>query len=72
MIHLGKLTNHHLSITEDEQLQLVNALAFFHAVFDPDRTEPVLTIINEWRDVANDTHLPSVDKLATRIATLSI
>jgi hypothetical protein len=61
---------HHLAISDRERDDLVNALAFFHAVFDPNRVDPILTIVNEWSDAAKDTHLPSVDTLADRIARL--
>ena len=67
---LGKLTNHHLAISDSEKDNIVNALAFFHAVFDPARTDSRNDIISHWADVAKDTHLPSVDSLATKIATL--
>ena len=63
-------TQHHLAITDRERDDLVNALAFFHAVFDPDRSDSLASIVGAWRDVAKDTHLPSVDALATRIAQL--
>ena len=70
MNYLGKLTNHHLVITDSEQLAIVNSLAFFHAIFDPNRQDSVSEIIATWRDVAAETHLPSVDALATRAAKL--
>jgi hypothetical protein len=70
MQNLGKITNHHLAITDFEQLATINALAFFHAVFDPNRSEAVLDIVAEWQDVANDTNLNLVDTLATRVARL--
>lgn len=70
MQNLGKLTNCHLVVTESERNNIVNALAFFHAIFDPNRTESQAEIIKEWQDVANDTYLPSVDRLSTKIATL--
>lgn len=63
--------NYHLIINEREQNDLVNALAFFHAIFDPKRSESTAALIKEWRDVAADTYLPGVDALATKIATLS-
>jgi hypothetical protein len=61
---------HHLAISDRERDDLVNALAFFHAVFDPNRVDPILAIVNEWSDAAKDTHLPSLDTLADRIARL--
>lgn len=61
---------HHLAISDRERDDLVNALAFFHAVFDPNRVDPILTIVNAWSDVAADSHLPSLDALADRIARL--
>jgi hypothetical protein len=74
MTYLGTLpvrSQHHFAATESELNHLVNALAFFHAVFDPNRVEPILAIVNEWQDVANDTHLPSIDALATKLAAAS-
>ena len=70
MNYLGKLTNHHLVVTESEQLAIVNSLAFFHAIFDPNKQDSISEIIAAWRDVAAETHLPSVDALATRVAKL--
>lgn len=61
---------HHLAITDRERDDLVNALSFFHAVFGPDRKDSPASIVDAWKDVAKDTHLPSVDALATRIAQL--
>jgi hypothetical protein len=73
MQYLGTLpvrSQHHLAVTDHERDLLVNALAFFHAVFDPQRTDPLPDLVAAWQDVARDTHLPSVDTLATRIAQL--
>jgi hypothetical protein len=70
MNYLGKLTNHHLTVTDSEQLAVVNSLAFFHAIFDPNRSDSISEIVKYWQDVAADTHLSSVDALATRIAKL--
>ena len=70
MNYLGKLTHHHLIVTESEQLAIVNSLAFFHAIFDPNRSDSISEVVKYWQDVAADTHLSSVDALATRIAKL--
>lgn len=70
MNYLGKLTNHHLTVTDCEQLAIVNSLAFFHAIFDPSRSNSISEIVKYWQDVAADTNLGSVDALATRIAKL--
>lgn len=70
MQNLGRITNHHLVISDSEQNHIVNALAFFHAMFDPARDVPTTDLIREWCDVAADTHLGHVDELATRIAQL--
>ena len=70
MNYLGKLTNHHLIVTESERLAIVNSLAFFHAIFNPNRQDSITEIIAEWKYVAADTHLSSVDALATRVAKL--
>lgn len=70
MNYLGKLTNHHLTVTDSEQLAIVNSLAFFHAIFDPNRTDSISELVKHWQDVAADTRLSSVDALATRIAKL--
>ena len=70
MQNLGKITNHHLVITDEEQLNIVNALAFFHAMFDPARDVSRDELIKEWQDVASDTFLPRLDELTTRIATI--
>jgi len=50
---------------------IVNALQFFMESFDPAIREEAKEHIHEWEDVAKDTHLPSMDKLATKIATLT-
>jgi hypothetical protein len=70
MQNLGRITNHHLVISDAEQLHLVNALAFFHAMFDPARDVSIKDLISDWQGVADDTHLPQVDELATRIAQI--
>lgn len=73
MIDLGTFpvqVQHHLAINEREQSDLVNALAFFHAIFDPQRRDSTAAVIAAWQDVARDTHLPSVDALASKIAAL--
>lgn len=71
MQHLGKITNHHLIITDSELNNIVNSLAFFHAIFDPARVDSVPSLIAYWKEVADDTYLPSLETLATKIATLS-
>lgn len=63
-------TQHHLVITEEEQNMIVNALTFFHAMFNPRRTDAAVDIYHEWQDVARDTSLEHMDKLATQVATL--
>lgn len=71
MQNLGMLptrSQHHFAASEAELHDLVNALAFFHAIFDPLRSEPVLAIVNAWQDVADDTHLPRLDALASKLA----
>ena len=50
---------------------IVNALQFFMESFDPAIREEAKEHIHEWEDVAKDTNLPSMDKLATKIATLT-
>lgn len=63
------MTEKHIVITDEEQNMIVNALAFFHASFDPKRDCSLSCLHSEWLDVAQDTHLPAVDQLATKIAT---
>ena len=70
MNYLGKLTNHHLIVTEPEQLAIVNSLAFFNAIFDPKRTDSISELIEYWQPVADDTDINGVDELATRVASL--
>jgi hypothetical protein len=70
MRDLGKITNHHLVISDAERLNIINALAFFHAVFDPHRDYTIGEIIADWQPVAQDSHLPSFDLLATRISCI--
>jgi len=70
MNYLGKLTNHHLIVTESEQLAIVNSLAFFNAIFDPRRTDSIKELIEYWQPVADDTDINGVDELATRVANL--
>jgi hypothetical protein len=70
MQNLGRITNHHLVVSDSELLMLINALAFFHATFDVKRDCSLSALFCEWEDVAKDTHLPSVDQLATRLASL--
>jgi len=63
------VTNHHIVITDEEQLMIVNALAFFHLFFkytgDGHRQETV----DEWQDVADDSNINQFDSLALKIAT---
>lgn len=71
MTYLGTFPvrcKHHFAVTEEELNYLVNALAFFHATFDPNRTEPILSVVNEWQQVAADTSIPRLDALAIRLA----
>lgn len=68
--HLGVLTNHHMVISDAERDMIVNALQFFYATFGPERDFSLSCLFSQWRDVAQDTHLPSVDALATKIASI--
>lgn len=70
MNYLGKLTNHHLVITEEEQNMLVNALTFFHDIYNKQRSRPVSTLVEDWQLAADDTNLDAMDALASRIAKL--
>lgn len=71
MNYLGKgPTQHHLVITEEERDMIVNALAFFHAIYDKRQQEPREEIISTWKDVANGTSLERMDQLATSIANV--
>jgi hypothetical protein len=70
MRDLGKITNHHLVISDEERLNIINALAFFHAVFDRNRVYPVADIVADFQPIAQDSHLPSFDLLATRISCI--
>ena len=65
MQNLGKLTNHHLIISDEEQLALVNALAFFHEFFSDG-----LCDLKEWHEIARDQRIELFDQLARKIATL--
>jgi hypothetical protein len=60
--------NHHIVITDEEQLMIVNALAFFEQLYSLNRIVDVNEIIEEWQDVADDTSLSRLDALATKIA----
>ena len=62
--------NIHAIITEEEQNMIVSALQFFMESFDPAIKEEAKEFIHEWEDVAKDTNLTAMDKLATKIATL--
>jgi hypothetical protein len=68
MSYLGKITNHHLVVTESEQLAIVNSLVFFNAIFDPKRVDSISELIEYWQPVADDTDINGVDELATRVA----
>ena len=70
MINLGKITNHHLAITEEEQNMLVNALTLFHDIYNKQRSRPIAALIEDWQFVADDTNLDAMDSLATKIAKL--
>jgi hypothetical protein len=61
--------NHHIILTEQEQSDAVNALAFFQEFFKYSGKGYRDSVIEEWQDVADDTNLTLVDKLATKIAT---
>lgn len=61
--------NHHIILSEQEQLDVVNALAFFQEFFKYNGKGYRDSVIKDWQDVADDTNLVSVDKLATKIAT---
>jgi len=61
--------NHHVILTDEEQNMAVNALAFFHEFFKYNGDDYRAEIVKEWQDVADDTNLTLVDKLATKIAT---
>ena len=69
MDHLGTLTNHHLALTDRELEMVINALAFFHAYYSQSAES-----FNgaSWQDIAADTHLPSVDGLATRLTCIAM
>ena len=71
MKNLGKgYRNYHLVITAEERDMIVNALAFFHAIYDKRRQDPTEEITSTWKDVADDTSLERMDRLATSIATI--
>ena len=70
MNYLGKLTNHHLIVTESEQLAIVNSLVFFNAIFDPKRTDSISELIEYWQPVADDSDIDGMDELAIRVANL--
>jgi len=63
------VTNHHIVITDDEQLMIVNALAFFHLFFKYTGEGYRKEIVNEWQDVADNSDVDAFDSLATKIAT---
>tara|TARA_R110002012_G_scaffold6338_1_gene29126 strand:+ start:478 stop:672 length:195 start_codon:yes stop_codon:yes gene_type:complete len=60
--------NHHVILTDEEQNMAINALAFFDQLYSTNRIVDVDEVIKEWQDVADDTDLTLVDKLATKIA----
>ena len=61
--------NHHVILTDEEQNMVVNALAFFEQYFQKFSCISTKNVVEEWQDVADDTNLTLVDKLATKIAT---
>jgi hypothetical protein len=63
--------NHHVILTDEEQNMAINALAFFDQLYSTNRIVDVDEVIKEWQDVADDTDLTLVDKLATKIANLN-
>ena len=63
------VTNHHIVITDDEQLMIVNALAFFHLFFKYKGDGFRMEVIDEWQDVADDSDVNAFNALATKIAT---
>lgn len=70
MNYLGKITNYHLSVTKSEQLDIVNSLMFFNAIFDPKRTDSISQLIEDWQPVADGTDIDGVDELAISVANL--
>jgi hypothetical protein len=60
--------NHHIILTEQEQNDAVNALAFFQEFFKYSGKDYRDSVIKEWQYVADDTNLTLVDNLATKIA----
>ena len=64
-----QLMNHHVILTDEEQNMIINALAFFDQLYSTNRIVDVDEVVKEWQDVADDTDLTLVDKLATKIAT---
>ena len=65
-----QLTNHHLTVTESEQLDIINSLVFFNAIFDPKRTDSISELIEYWQPVADDSDIDGMDELAIRVANL--
>ena len=61
--------NHHIVITDEEQHMIVNALTFFDQAFLGNQELTARELVEEWRDVADDTRLSHLDDLATKIAT---
>ena len=59
----------HLIVSEEEQNMIVNALTFFDHVFLGNRELTAAELVEEWRDVADDTRMSHLDDLATKIAT---
>ncbi len=60
--------NHHIVVTDEEQLMIVNALAFFHLFFKYTADGHRNQIIADWQDVADDSEVNQFDSLATKIA----
>ena len=59
----------HLIVSEEEQNMIVNALTFFDHAFLGNRELTAAELVEEWRDVADDTRMSHLDDLATKIAT---
>ena len=60
--------NHHLVINDEEQYMIVNALTFFYLFYKYNGDEIRKETINEWQDVADDSHIRAFDLLASKIA----
>ena len=62
-------SSHHIIVSEDEQLMIVNALAFFHQFFKYNGEGHRAETVSEWQDVADDSNIEQFDLCATKIAT---